>query len=515
MPQTPARALAETIETPSLAPANVPLDAINQVKTEPTLQTNQLPDGTLDAEAQTRVTSASRIVIVFLTILTNLLQYISMFATVAAGFKLSSELGREPGPGQANWMAAAYSLTQSTFVLISGRLGAVYGHQKLLLLGVVIVAIFSLMNAFCTTYNSFVAARALTGIGGGIIMPNAVATLTIMEPPGRTRNITLAFFATSPPVGALIGALFAGVLVEHTHWKWLFICIAVVSAALFVALVVALPREDPVDNSGSIDYMGALLGLSALVLFNFAWNQAPSVGWKTSYVIIITALSVLTFIAFLAWESKFAQEPIMPLSVFKAPTFTALIFVVLMTYMSFGISLWYMVAWQQLLRHWSVLHLAAGWSPFCVGASMAVGLAAWLIPRLQAQYIMAIGVLTCLVSNLLLATMPERQIYWAQTFPAILIGSICPDFVYVAAQIIASNSVGKREQGVAGSLIGTLNLYGVSLGLGFAGTVEVELVKNGASDVEAYRAALYFGAALALTALILDLGFVRMPKDER
>lgn len=146
---------------------------------------------------------------------------------------------------------------------------------------------------------------------------------------------------------------------------------------------------------------------------------------------------------------------------------------------------------------------------------MAVGLAAWLIPRLQAQYIMAIGVLTCLVSNLLLATMPEQQIYWAQTFPAILIGSICPDFVYVAAQIIASNSVGKREQGVAGSLIGTLNLYGVSLGLGFAGTVEVELVKNGASDVEAYQAALYFGAALALTALILDLGFVRMPKDER
>lgn len=74
MSQTPARALAETIETPSLAPTNVPLDAINQVKTEPTLQTNQLPDGTLDAEAQTRVTSASRIVIVFLTILTNLLQ---------------------------------------------------------------------------------------------------------------------------------------------------------------------------------------------------------------------------------------------------------------------------------------------------------------------------------------------------------------------------------------------------------------------------------------------------------
>ncbi|KAJ4325983.1 hypothetical protein N0V94_000348 [Neodidymelliopsis sp. IMI 364377] len=145
---------------------------------------------------------------------------------------------------------------------------------------------------------------------------------------------------------------------------------------------------------------------------------------------------------------------------------------------------------------------------------MAVALAAWLIPRLEAQYIMAFGISCSIISLLLLATMPVHQIYWAQTFPSILIGAICPDFVYVAAQIIASNSVGKREQGIAGSLIGTLNLYGNSLGLGFAGTIETQLRKQGSMEVDGFRAAFWFGLALAVAALALDLAFVRVPIDD-
>jgi MFS family permease len=222
------------------------------------------------------------------------------------------------------------------------------------------------------------------------------------------------------------------------------------------------------------------------------------------------------FSAFLVWESRFTAHPIMPLTIFRAPTFTALIFVVLLTYMSFGISLWYMTAWQQLVRGWSVLHYAAGFVPFGVGATAAVFLSAWLIPRLAAQWVMAIGVVMSLAANLILATMPAQQSYWAQTFPAIVLSSVCPDFVYVAAQIIASNSAGRKQQGVAGSLIGTLNLYGNALGLGFAGTIETEVAKGGGSDaLRGYRAALYFGAALAVAALALDFAFVRMPKDER
>ncbi|KAL1866455.1 hypothetical protein VTK73DRAFT_4689 [Phialemonium thermophilum] len=485
-----------------------------------------VPNRVFTASTPALMTKSNRLLVTVMIILANFVQFTSNFVTIAAGFTLSRALGMgeglTEGPGKANWMPASYSLTQGTFVLISGRLGAIYGHQRVLLVGGAILTVFSLVNAFCTSFNSFVAVRALSGVGGGLIMPNAVAMITIMLPPGRSRNVTMGFFAAGAPIGGWLGGLLAGLFTQFTEWKYLFIFIAGMAALVFGTLFFLMPKERPVDPGGRIDYVGAFLGLSSLLIFNFVWNQAPSVGWTTPYEIGLLVTSVVLFVLFLVYEHSFATDPIMPLSIFRAPTFTALVFVVLLSYMSFGISLWYMIAWQELLRGWSVLHLTVGWVPFAVAATASVGLAAWLVPRLDAQWILAIGVAAVAASNLLLATMPrEGQTYWAQTFPAIALGGVCPDLVYVAAQIIASNSVRRREQGVAGSLIGTLNLYGNSLGLGFAGTIETSLIRRGGKSggdvdpVPGYRAALYFGFALAVASLVLDFVFVRMPKDDR
>lgn len=382
-------------------------------------------------------------------------------------------------------------------------------------MGGAIIAVFSLVNAFTTTYNAFIAVRALTGIGGGLIMPNAVAMITIIVPPGRTRNLTMGFFAAAAPIGGWVGGLIAGLFMTTQRWQMMFVFLCGLTVVLFGLLALELPHEVPVDKGGKIDYTGAGLGLSSLLLFNFVWNQAPSAGWSTPYEIALLILSVALFVGFLAWEKYVASEPIMPVSIFKAPTFTALLFVVLLSYMSFGISLWYMIAWEQILRGLNVIQLTVIWTPFVPGSIIAVFIAAWLIPRLAAQYIIALGVVFVLVSNLLLATMPVHQTYWAQTFPAIVIGSMCPDLVYVAAQVIASNSVSRKQQGIAGSLIGTLNLYGNSLGMGFAGTMETQLLKQTHDEAHGYRAVFYFGVGLAVAGLILNFIFVRVPKDER
>ncbi|KAJ4235420.1 hypothetical protein NW760_004961, partial [Fusarium oxysporum] len=167
-----------------------------------------------------------------------------------------------------------------------------------------------------------------------------------------------------------------------------------------------------------------------------------------------------------------------------------------------------------ILRGITVLQVGLNFIPFGIGSVIAVGLSAWMISRFAAEWIMALGVASVLVASILLATMPVKQIYWAQTFPAMLLGGFCPDLVYVAAQIIASNSVSRRYQGVAGSLIGTLNLYGNSLGLGFAGTIEREISRSRENVAIGYRAALVFSAALALAALVLNFAVVRMPKDK-
>jgi MFS family permease len=205
----------------------------------------------------------------------------------------------------------------------------------------------------------------------------------------------------------------------------------------------------------------------------------------------------------------------MPLSIFKTPTFTALILVVVLSYMGFAVSQWYTVTWLQRIRGWSVMQTTAAYTPFLIIGPLSVAMAAWLLPRLAAQWILALGIVVVIISTILVATMPEQQTYWAQAFPAIVLTCLSPDFVYVAAQLIASNSVGRKHQGVAGSLIGTLNLYGNSLGIGFAGTVESQVTKYKGDGILGIRAAVYFGFAIAVLALLIDIMWVRVPKDNR
>ena len=128
---------------------------------------------------------------------------------------------------------------------------------------------------------------------------------------------------------------------------------------------------------------------------------------------------------------------------------------------------------------------------------------------------MATGALAVLVAQIVIATMPAQQSYWQSVFPATVIQSFCPDFIFTAAAIIASNSVKRSEQGVAGSLISTLQLYATSIGLGFAGVVELHASDHGMDSVRGYRSALYFGMGMAAVALAICAFSVRMPKDTR
>ena len=125
------------------------------------------------------------------------------------------------------------------------------------------------------------------------------------------------------------------------------------------------------------------------------------------------------------------------------------------------------------------------------------------------------GALAILIGQIILATMPAQQSYWPSVFPATVIQSFCADFIFTAAAIIATNSVKRCEQGIAGSLISTLQLYATSIGLGFAGLVEVHTNDHGMDPVRGYRSALYLGMGLAAAALALCAFGVRMPKDTR
>jgi hypothetical protein len=204
---------------------------------------------------------------------------------------------------------------------------------------------------------------------------------------------------------------------------------------------------------------------------NTRHSQAPAVGWTEPYEYIVLIVSVLHFAAFFIWEARFATSPILPFDIWKAPSFGALVVSIFFTFMSVGIYIWYAAVFLQNIRGFNRVLEGCAYIPLAICGSGAAFVSAWLAPRLPAQVILAIGCLATAAINILLATTPRHQTYWAMIFPAMIICSFTIDLVFASSQIITSSIVSKKNQGPAGSLMGVLLTYGLSIGLGFAGTV--------------------------------------------
>lgn len=147
--------------------------------------------------------------------------------------------------------------------------------------------------------------------------------------------------------------------------------------------------------------------------------------------------------------------------------------------------------------------------------TVAAFASSYAVPRLPAQFILAIGSTASCVACILVATTPAQQIYWAQIFPALIFTAFGPGFIFTATQIIASNTVRRDQQGIAGSLMGTVLAYSLSTGVGIAGTIDSYTNDNGRKILQGYRSALYFGIGITGLATIISLVFIRVPKDER
>lgn len=124
---------------------------------------------------------------------------------------------------------------------------------------------------------------------------------------------------------------------------------------------------------------------------------------------------------------------------------------------------------------------------------------------------MMIALTSFTVGHILVATMPVNQTYWAQTFVCAIVIPWGMDMSFPAATVILSDAVRKEHQGIAASLVNTVVNYSISLGLGFAGTVEVHVNNGGHTPHDlllGYRGAWYLGISLAALGLCTSIVFV-------
>lgn len=231
-------------------------------------------------------------------------------------------------PGQLSWTIASYGLTLGTFILIGGRLGDEFGNKAIFLTGMGWLALTSMMAGVSvySSYPLYILARALQGLGPAMTVPNALAIIGKCFSPSL-RNMGFAWFAASAPVGAMAGLLF-GPIFAMVWWPWIYWSQALGVTFLFAVATVAIPNI-PIENDRSrpqsireifdrLDIFGGASGVTALILFNFAWNQSVITTWDQPYVYVCLILSVSFAIAFFYIELRLSRYPLLPTAVFTS-----------------------------------------------------------------------------------------------------------------------------------------------------------------------------------------------------
>src|SRR5213595_2917838 len=176
------------------------------------------------------------------------------------------------------WVVNAYLLTFGGFLLLGGRLGDLYGHRRLFLIGITLFTLASLGCGLSGSQGFLVTARAVQGVGGAIASAVSLSlTMNLFtEPAERAKAMGVFGFVASG--GGSIGVLLGGVLTNSLDWHWIFLVNFPIGIAVVVLSLRLLPGART-GATGRLDVAGAVTVTASLMLAVYAIVNGNQAGW--------------------------------------------------------------------------------------------------------------------------------------------------------------------------------------------------------------------------------------------
>ncbi|MEU9116342.1 MFS transporter [Streptomyces sp. NPDC048483] len=374
-----------------------------------------------------------------------------------------------PGPVELLWIVDVYPLIAASLLILFGTLGDRVGRRRILLLGYGLFGLASAAAALAPNPQILMAARALLGIGGAMIMPATLSILRQVFPDRRERAVAIGVWSAVAAVGAAVGPVLGGFLVENFWWGSVFLINIPMMAAMLLIGRWLLP-ESRGERNGPWDVVGAVVaafGVLGIVL------GVKRIGGGTAVLSATTLgpilVGTLLLILFVHRQHR-RKHPLIDMRLFARPAFgTSVGCIVLAMLALVGLQL-IAVQYMQLVLGLQPLETGVRMLPL-VFSAMAAGLTgSKLLQAIGPRAMVSLGFTLTAVAVLCLTMMSKEDRVWLLALGFVLLGFGFQSTLFGAYESMLSEAPAEQAGGAA-ALGETSYQLGAGIGVALLGSV--------------------------------------------
>ncbi len=381
---------------------------------------------------------------------------------------------------QLQWIVDGYTLVFAGLLLTTGSLGDRFGRKLALRIGIIVFAIGSILSALSGSPSQLIATRSLMGVGGALIMPSTLSILTNVFRDPRERGRAIAIWAGFSGLGVALGPVIGGFLLSHFSWSSVFWVNLPIGAIALVAGWFFVPEtKDP--SAPRLDPIGALLSIVGLGSVLFAIIEGPSKGWTSAEVAVAATVGIVGLLAFVAWE-RHTDHPMLDMSFFANPRFTAANVAVTLTFFAMFGSLFLMTQYWQFVHGFTPLEAGVHLVPYAMTMMITAPLSARLVERLGTKRVVTIGLSTISLAMLVLSTIHADSSY-LRVIANMCVMAVGMGLTMAPATESVMGSLPREKAGVGSAVNDTTRQMGGALGVAVIGSLVASVYAAGIDDV--------------------------------
>jgi EmrB/QacA subfamily drug resistance transporter len=414
--------------------------------------------------------------------------------------------GLDAGLAGQQWVVEAYMLTLVSLLLVGGSLGDQFGRRRVFVIGLIAFGATSILCAVAPTVELLIAARALQGIAGALLVPGSLAIVAASFS-GAERGRAVGTWTAWTGIATVLGPAGGGVLVEALSWRAIFWVNIPLIAATVVLTMHSVRESRDMEAFRGVDWLG--IGLSAAGFAGpvFALIEQPTYGWGNPVVWAPMAAGIACFALFILWEAR-ARHPMLELSLFRIRNFRVANLTTLSAYAGLIGGLFFVGLFLQQV---------AGYSPIEAGlATTPVSLILFFLsprwgklasgtgPRLP----MCIGPIVGGIGLIMLLRIGADANYVADVLPAIVVFGLGLSATVAPLTATVLDSVEERHVGIASGVnngiarvagLLAIAVLGAVISAKFGASVGGDVGSNPltASEPEASTEAFHLGVVIA------------------